>query len=44
MDKLLGLDSLLGLGSYISIIVIRDYLRKGLIIKLLESIETEYMA
>ena len=38
MDKLPGLD------SYISIIVIRDRLGKGLIIKLIESIEIEYVA
>ena len=38
MDKLPGSD------SYISIIVIRDHLGKGLIIKLIESIEIEYVA
>ena len=44
MDKLLGLDSLLGSGSYISIIVIRNRLGKGLIIEPIESMETEYVA
>ena len=44
MDKLLGLNSLPGSGSYISIIVIRNRLGKGLIIELMESMETEYVA
>ena len=44
MDKLPGLDSLPGLSSCTSIIVIRDRLGKGLIIELIESIETEYVA
>ena len=44
MDKLPGSDSLPGLGSYISIIVIHNRLGKGLIIEPIESMETEYVA
>ena len=44
MDKLPGSDSLPGSGSYTSIIVICDYLGKGLIIELIESMEMEYVA
>ena len=44
MDKLPGSDSLPGSGSCTSMMVIRDRLGKGLIIELMESIETEYVA